>query len=288
MVGYRDDEHGADALALARMLAAAEAVSDVRVVEVGDEARPDVGEGWPAHARVAVRELPGGSPADALNAVALEEDIDLLVLGSTHRGFAGRAFVGTTAGHVLRGASRPVAIAPPGFRDAAARGGRVGVAFDGSEEAGFALAWAAAAAPQLGAEIRLLAVVEPPPPVEAWGADVPGGVWSDRMALAEASEVGDVLREQMDHRLEAARESLGRPGTEVVTVVGDPLHELRTAAEDLGLLVVGSHPHGTLSSVLLHSVSRGLAHSCPAPLVVVPEPSTATTPAADASASAPG
>src|SRR3979411_2174501 len=119
MVGYRGDEHGEDALALARVLAASEAVRDVLVVEVSGAGNPVPGKGWPAHVQVAVRTLPGGrAPADALRAVAAEEDVDLLVLGSTHRGLAGRVLVGTTAGHILRDAALPVAIAPRGFHDA--------------------------------------------------------------------------------------------------------------------------------------------------------------------------
>jgi len=270
MVGYRDDEHGEDALALARVLAASEAVRDVLVVEVSGAGQPVAGQGWPAHVQVAVRALPGGSPADALPALAAEEDVDLLVLGSTHRGLAGRVLAGTTAGHILRDTSLSVAIAPRGFRDAPGPLRRIGVAFDGSDEARIALEWASAAAPPLAAEIRLVAVVEPPPPpIETWGAAVPGEAWSDGLAFAESSRLAQTVRDGMDHRLEAARRSIGQPDAEVVTVVGDPLNELRSAAEDVDLLVVGSHGGGALSRLLEGNVSHGLAHSCPAPLVVV-------------------
>lgn len=278
MVGYRGDEHGEDALVLARVLAASEAVRDVLVVEASGAGQPVAGQGWPAHVQIAVRALPGGSPADALRAVAAEEDVDLLVLGSTHRRLAGRVLVGTTAGHILRDASLPVAIAPRGFRDAPGRLRRIGVAFDGSDEAGIALEWASAVARPLAAEIRLLAVVEPPPPpVETWGASVPGEAWTDGLSFAESSQLAETLRDGMDHRLEAARRSIGQPDAEVVTVVGDPLHELRSAAVDVDLLVVGSHGDGALSRLLVGSVSHGLAHSCPAPLVVVRDRSASSS-----------
>jgi nucleotide-binding universal stress UspA family protein len=278
MVGYRGDEHGEDALALARVLAASEAVRDVLVVEVAGAGQPVAGQGWPAHVQIAVRALPGGSPEDALPAVAAEEDVDLLVLGSTHRGHAGRVLLGTTAGHILRDTSLSVAIAPRGFRDAPGRLRRIGVAFDGSDEARIALEWAAAAARPLAAEIRLVAVVEPPPPpVETWGANVPGEVWTDGLTFADSSQLAETLRDGMDHRLEAARRSIGQPHAEGVTVVGDPLHELRSAAEDVDLLVVGSHGSGALSRLLAGSVSHGLAHSCPAPLVVVRDRSASSS-----------
>jgi nucleotide-binding universal stress UspA family protein len=270
MVGYRDDEHGEDALALARALASSEAVRDVLVVEASGARQSVAGQGWPAHVKTAVRALPDGSPADALPAVAAEEDVDLLVLGSTHRGLAGRVLRGTTAGHILRDASLPMAIAPGRYRDAPGRLRRIGVAYDGSDEAGIALEWASAAARPLAAEIRLLAVVEPPPPpVETWGASVPGEAWADGLPFAESSQLTQTLREDMDHRLEAARRSSGQPDAEVVSVVGDPLLELRSAAEDVDLLVVGSHGDGAFSRLLAGSVSRGLVHSCPSPLVVV-------------------
>jgi nucleotide-binding universal stress UspA family protein len=270
MVGYRDDEHGEDALALARVLASSEEVRDVLVVAASRAGQSVAGEGWPAHVRTAVRALPGGSPADALPAVAAEEEVDLLVLGSTHRGLARRVLLGTTAGHILHDTSLPVAIAPRGFRNAPGRLGRIGVAFDGSAEAGIALEWASVAARPLAAEIRLLAVVEPPPPpVETWGPSVPDEAWASGLTFAESSQLTKTLREGMDDRLEAARRSIGQPDAEVVTVVGDPLLELRSAAEDVDLLVVGSHGEGALSRLLAGSVSNGLAHSCPSPLVVV-------------------
>ncbi|HEY0360638.1 MAG TPA: universal stress protein, partial [Solirubrobacteraceae bacterium] len=178
--------------------------------------------------------------------------------------------MGTTAGHILREASLPVAIAPRGFHDAPGRLRRIGVAFDGSNEAGIALEWASAVARPVAAEIRLLAVVAPPPPpVETWGGSVPGEAWTDGLAFAESSQLAETLRDGMDHRLEAARRSIGQPDAELVTVVGNPLHELRSAAEDVDLLVVGSHGDGAFSRLLAGSVSHGLAQSCPAPLVVV-------------------
>src|SRR3954447_5145720 len=270
MVGYRDDEHGEDALALARVLASSEAVRDVLVVEASGTRQSGAGQGWPADVQIAVRAVPGGSPAGALPAVAAEEEVDLLVLGSTHRGLAGRALRGTTAGHILRDTSLPMAIAPQGFRAAPGRLRRIGVAFDGSDEAGIALEWASAAARPLVAEIRLLAVVAPPPPpVETWGASVPGEVWADGLPFDESLQLTQTLRDGMDHRLEAARRSMGQPDAEVVSVVGDPLLELRSAAEDVDLLGGGSHGSGALSRVLAGSVSHGLVHSCPSPLVVV-------------------
>jgi nucleotide-binding universal stress UspA family protein len=56
----------------------------------------------------------------------------------------------------------------------------------------------------------------------------------------------------------------------VVTLVGGVLDDLREQAADLDLLVVGTHQQGALTRLLAGSVSRRLAHSCPAPLAAVP------------------
>ena len=79
-----------------------------------------------------------------------------------------------------------------------------------------------------------------------------------------AEGLREVCRSAGDARVTRTR------GTETAIVVGDPVQELRDQAADLDMLVVGSHSRGALESVLMGSVSRRLAHSCPAPLAVVP------------------
>lgn len=281
VVGYKRGERGADALALARILASAGSAEEVLVVEAlpasgshhEDGAEPQLAgltDDWPAGVRVSVRVEPGASPAATLTAVAEREAADLVVLGSTHRGFAGRVLLGTTAGSLLPEAACPVVVAPAGYAGSAARLHEIAVAFDGSEEARAALEWAADVAAAMSAQLRLVGVVTPPQPVDTWGASVPAEAWSSGLSYAETVEVADALRERMDRELAAAAASLGNSIAATATVVGDPEHELQAVAKDVDMLVVGSHRRGALSGVLLGSVSRGLAHSCPAPLAVVP------------------
>jgi nucleotide-binding universal stress UspA family protein len=285
MVGYNRGERGEDALALARILASAEPVEDVLVIEAlpdsggrhEDDRRRDAEghlasttEGWPAGVSVVARAEHGASAAQTLAAVAEREAVDVVVLGSTHRGFAGRVLMGTTAGSLLPEAACPVVVAPVGYNSSAAPLREIAVAFDGSDEARAALAWAVDVAAKTSAHLRLLAVVTPPAPVDTWAGTVPADTWSTGLSYAQTVEVVDALRESMERELAAAAEAAGCATDATSTVVGDPERELREAAASVDMLVVGSHRHGALAGALLGSVSRRLAHSCPSPLAVVP------------------
>jgi nucleotide-binding universal stress UspA family protein len=278
MVGYRRDRHGDDALGLARTLASSAPVEAVHVVEVlrGEPGRDEeqrlaaAKEGWPDRVRVTAQATADGSPADALASLADAEGADLVVLGPTHRGFAGRILHGTTAGDLLTGIVRPVAIAPSRPRAAAALQ-TIGVAIDGSQTSRAALDWAAGLAASCSALLRVIGVVEPPPPpVETWGGGVPGEAWTTGLTYTQDAEIVQLGRERVEALLEGAAAEAGWERTETLTMVGDTAAELDRAAEDLDMLVVGSHGRGGLERAMLGSVSRALAHSCAAPLVVVP------------------
>jgi nucleotide-binding universal stress UspA family protein len=290
VVAYRPDTHGENAVALARMLASARLVAKVLIVEVAHSPSPEAEhrlarlvDGWPQPLSVSARVVAGHSVSDALLAVAEEEQADAVVLGSTHRGRPGRVFMGTTFEHIARAATWPILVAPEGFVDASRELKKIGVAYDGSDESQAALDWAVEVASEATAGLRLLAVVEPPPaPTETWAGSVPTEAWGDGLTLAETTEVVDVLRERRQRELESARASIGATAVETVTIVGDVLHELRDAAADLDMLVVGSHGRKRLDDLLVGGVARRLAHSCQAPLVLVPKERTAkeATPAA--------
>jgi nucleotide-binding universal stress UspA family protein len=278
VVGYRADRHGDDVIALARLLASAKSAEEVLIVEVlGDSEDLErrlapMTEGWPPHVKVSVQVGTKSSPAEALRSIAAEQAADLVVLGSTHRGFMGRVLHGTTADRVTS-EGWTVAVAPLSFSGATPPR-TIGVAFDGSEGARAALAWAVDLASQFSAGIRLVAVVEPPPPpVETWGASVPGEVWSDGVSLTQIAELTDTIRGRMRSELDAAGASVRQVVTETAISEGDAVQELRAEAANLDVLVVGSHEHGRLAGAM-GSVSRGLAHSCPAPLALVPAKKT--------------
>jgi nucleotide-binding universal stress UspA family protein len=177
----------------------------------------------------------------------------------------------TTADHISPDAGWPIVVAPEGYRDSTRSLRKVGVAFDGSDEARFALDWAVGVASEISAGMRLIAVAEPPPPpAETWAGSAPAEAWSGGLSMAMTEDVLEEIRARMQQNLARARSSIDEREVETVTVVGDATRELRDAAVDLGLLVVGSHSRGRLESVLMGSVSHGLVHSCPSPLAVVP------------------
>jgi nucleotide-binding universal stress UspA family protein len=279
LVGYRPDGHGDDAVALARLLAETRLVTEVVIVEIVDDwPAPDaerrlaaLAEGWPQPVRITARAVADESVPHALHSVAESEGADALVLGSTHRGLPGRVFAGTTTEHLSHDAGWPILVAPEGFRDSRAALHKIGVAYDGSDESQGALDWAVGLASQAGAELRLIAVVEPPPPpAETWAGSVPAEAWSDGLSVVETNAVIDAVRERKEHELAAARASIGPAKVETMTIVGDVLHELRAAAEELDMLVAGSARRGRFEHLMLGDASGRLAYSCPAPLALVP------------------
>ena len=105
-------------------------------------------------------EVGGRSAARALYEYAGDCDADLIVVGSSHRGKVGRIFPGSVGESLLRGAPCAVAVAPRGFaRREHAGFNRVGIAYDGSEEAKLALGEAARLARAFGARLRVITVV---------------------------------------------------------------------------------------------------------------------------------
>ena len=282
LIGYLDDGRGREAVALARALAdpsGAELIAahvtpihgyfadveaigerDVSTKAAIERALAELAPGLRADARV----LAGPSAAGTLYRLAEDEDADLVVLGSSHRGAIGRVLLGSTADALLHGAPCPVAVAPRGF--GAEREMRtVGVAYDGGAQAEAALAAAAGIGRTLGARLRLVAVVRPPseyvPPV----AGPP-------LRTRESPELLERARAEMQRKLDAALDALpDGVAREGVVLVGTPEDELRgEAARSCDLLVVGSRGYGPVASVLLGSTSRRLVRDCAVPVLVVP------------------
>ena len=107
-------------------------------------------------------DLTGSSPPRALSEMAESLDAKLIVLGSTHRGPLGRVLPGSVGDRLLNGGPRAIAIAPRGYADGEPQIKRIGVGFNGGEESQNALSFATELAETLTAELRLIAVVEPP------------------------------------------------------------------------------------------------------------------------------
>lgn len=197
----------------------------------------------------------GDSPAHVFEHHVLDERLDLIVVGSPHRGTVGRIMLGSVGQALLQGAPVPVATAPLGYGSRSHGDLRmVAVAYDGTAGSKAALAQAQSIARSVGAGLEILTVERPTNPV--------GGAIAYTFSLPE--DVDEIQRE-------ALREVA--PSIEIRrrTLNGAPADALADAcAEDTDLLVVGSRGYGTVDRVLLGSTSTALIHKAPCPVIVVP------------------
>lgn len=204
----------------------------------------------------AVRVLAGGHEAAALHELAGAEDADLIVLGSTHRGRPGRAFPGSGGEKVLDEAPCAVAVAPRGLADTGLALRQIAVGFDGSREAGTALAAAAALAERCDAALRVLAVVDPE-------IDVTGFRYESPEELEEAR-----VRRQLERALASLPADLNAAGS---VLHGAPATTLVDAAAEADLLMLGSRGHYSLGRrLLLGSVAARVVHGAPLPVLLTP------------------
>ncbi len=239
LVGYDGRAGSADALALARGLAAIEGAELVLLAaleldplatpadayeramaaaeeRLGTAARAALGE-----TSFRLRTVGGVSAPRALHEVAEDEDADVVVLGSTHRGGLGRVLPGSVGERLLHGAPCAVLIAPSGFaRRRRLEIDRIGVGYDGRTESGHAREVAAGLAADLGATVQTITVTGE------------GG--------AEPADPADAAAELVER------------------------------TRELDLLVVGSRGYGPVRHALLGSVTSELMQAAGCPVLVVP------------------
>jgi nucleotide-binding universal stress UspA family protein len=214
------------------------------------------------------------SPPRALHRLAVDEDVDLLVIGSSHRGTIGRAVLGGTGDRLVHGAPCPVVVAPRDYSADSDAIGTITVAYDGGAESNAALAWAVRLAETSGARLKLIAVSQFPV------AMYPG------FGAFPWAELTDDLHKQARQRVDAA---IGRlPATvhaEGVILDGAVATSIAEASADTDVLVAGSRGYGAVGTLLTGSVSRALMHHASCPVVVVPR-SAAADGASDAATGA--
>jgi len=201
--------------------------------------------------------VPDVSPARGLHHVAEAEHADLLVVGSAHRGLAGRMLLGDVGRAVLHGAPCPVAVAPHGFRGGAPA--TIGVACDNEPEARAAVGVAAELAAGLGARVLVRDVVES----DLWPAfgGYPIAINMDAVLEDVAAAARTRLAETCD----------GLPGTvEAEVVIGTTAEKLDELAAEVDLLVCGSRGWGAIRRVVLGSTADRLIHRASCPVLVVP------------------
>jgi nucleotide-binding universal stress UspA family protein len=209
------------------------------------------------------RVVPGTSVPRALQRLSEQESTLALVVGSTHRGRLGRVLPGSVGERLLAGSASPVAIAPRGYSNRAARAlTRIGVGFDGSPEAARALDGAVRLARGSGAALEVIAVHTP----VAFGAlAASGGAPVDIVSIntAAKAELSKELDEAVAH-LPDGITAVRRLDT------GDAAQVLADASIRLDLLVTGSRGYGPLSAVLAGSTTHALLRDAQCPLLITP------------------
>lgn len=285
IVGFDGTDGGRDALALATSLAAANAailvvgafpyeVSPSRGV-LGDYAARMYEETQAlldeavvsSDPRVRNRVILDWSAGRALHLAATDEDADLIVIGSAHRGPIGRVLLGDVSRSTLHGAPCAVAVAPRGYDKRSTQEiSKIGVGFNGTDESDAALAVAASIAAETHGELRLLTAVASPI------AFAPGYAYTFDWTEIEADN-----RRYAEQQLAEAKASLEVPAqTEALS--GDPGLLLEQLSEQVDLVVAGSRGWGAVRSVVLGSTTDRLVHHAHCPVLVVPGPVAVSEP----------
>lgn len=140
------------------------------------------------------------------------------------------------------------------------------VAVDFSNVTSSVLEMAGGLAKAFGAKLRLLHVVEPEPSYTAYGFT------PDEFPALHA------YQEEAKRRAAAKLEELlatvkpGLPDAECQIAEGSPLHSLLDYIKEVGadFVVLGSHGHGAIASLLLGSVAEGMVRKATVPTLVVP------------------
>lgn len=213
------------------------------------------------HARIVV-ETDWSIPR-ALERVVTREHRDLLVVGSSRRGPAGRVRIGTRTRQLLCHCTCSLAVAPRGLSEGPApRLIRVGVGYDGDPEARAALSLAASIALAAGAKLLVRCVVDDTLPAVGWST-----------AREIAQEMWDkALAPELQSRREETQDAVKASGAEaeIEVLPGGPPEMLVELSERVDLLVIGSRRWGATARVLLGTTGEALMHDAACPVIVAP------------------
>ncbi len=277
LVGHDGTSCGDDALALSRVLAPQDGVRRV-VVHVVEPPGPGAALGADArgakrdeagdrlaplraslHAGEELRLVDAPSVAHGLHGMAEHEGAALVVVGSSHRGAAGLALLGTVADRLLHGSPCPVAMAALGFAGAGRAVDRVLLAYDGSAEAEGALAWADAVAHATRSTVDVISVQTPPAYFDHAGlGNLPPALFVEPAERA-AAFVARAVEVLGDNAIGATLAPLWPTGKAIVA-----------ASEAVDLIVCGSRAYGPLRHVLLGSTGHFVLHHAACSVVIVP------------------
>ena len=121
-------------------------------------------------------------------------------------------------------------------------------------------------AKSFGASLQLFHALEPEPSYTAYGftpAEFPAmGAFQEEARLRATAKLAELL----------ARASVDVPNTSSHLAEGSPLHSLLDHIKLSGAdwVVLGSHGHGVIASLLLGSVAEGMVRKATVPTLIVP------------------
>jgi nucleotide-binding universal stress UspA family protein len=140
------------------------------------------------------------------------------------------------------------------------------VAVDFSNATPGVLDMAAGLAKAFAAQLRLFHVVEPEPSYTAYGFT------PDEFPALHAYQ--EEAKRRAAAKLEEclAKVKPGLPGATCEIAEGSPLHALLDYVRECGadFVVLGSHGHGVIASLLLGSVAEGMVRKAAVPTLIVP------------------
>lgn len=208
-----------------------------------------------------------GSAWRGICEAARERSADVVVCGSHGRGGLARAYLGSTSTSLLHRAPCPVLVVPPGRFDP---GGPAVIGFDASDGARAAVRSAARLFPG-----------RPTVVVHAWRSAVKRSLVGSALLATPLDEVASIARD-IDELLAGNASDVAEEGAALARELGltasaravesadAAWRELAAAAESEGaaVAVVGSRGRGALASAVLGSVSSGLVHNAPLPVLV--------------------
>jgi nucleotide-binding universal stress UspA family protein len=208
-----------------------------------------------------LRVIRADQKARELQRISEEATTGVIVMGSTSQATLGRLLVGGVGERLLGSAGCPVAIAPGGY-GASADGDfkRIGIAFDGSDDARHALDAAKQLARTSGAVVEVTTV--------AGSAAFGGTTTAGAFGQGTANQIlRDEARRTLDEALEGAPQGLEMDGR---LLVGDPSEVLAEASRRFDLLVTGSRGFGPRGAVLLGSTTNVLMRTAQCPVLITP------------------
>jgi nucleotide-binding universal stress UspA family protein len=250
LVGYRHSDEGEDALVLGRTMARA------------------------CEARMIVITAPG-EHGENLAALARERQVDLIVLGTTHRGSVGRVFPGATVERLLGDPPCAIVVAPPGFArpmngstewrplSESAEGDVgmrvIGVGYDSTAASRAAIEAATELALRNGATLRVYSVARTYPHVPGASGDERGpGVPSE----------AELIRAQLHGIVASLPPAIRAQAVFLRGFAADELIEATRSGVDL--LVLGSRRGGPLRRAFHKSVTATVMQHAGCPVLITP------------------